>query len=224
MGVGAGGADLCRSYPFLMHTLFLWRAGWLLPILVLLATLAHAQREGDRSPTQDPFGRRPVLAREAPGGRYLSHSYQNGVLTIRATDGSTRQIQPWTKGVVKISYFAPGRRPVADSSVSVVQMPVRWHSPDLNGEGPEYGSPPAMFRRWRAALATGNVQQTNSTLTWPISGYSQNSSEQVVVDKNTLRITLLKGTAALFSEAGPAFRRLPPTARARRRHAAQPRR
>ena len=167
---------------------------------------ARAQGPAEARYTQDPFGR--PLAREVPGGRYLSHSCKNGTLTIKATDGSTRQVQPWTTGVVKISYFAPGRRPVADSSVSVVQEPVKWFSPDLNGEGPEYGAPPASFRAWQQAVASGNVRQTKAALTWHVSGYLA-FSEEVVIDKNTLRISLLTGADTLFAEAGPAFRRRP---------------
>ncbi|MDO7887868.1 TIM-barrel domain-containing protein [Hymenobacter cheonanensis] len=190
---------------------FLRRAGWLLPAALFFASPAHAQREGERPPTQAPFGRRQPLAPAVPGGRYKSHSFDVGssILTIRATDGSARQVQPWANGVVKISYFAPGARPVADSSVSVVQVPEKWRSPDLNGEGPEYGSPPAAFRAWHKKVANGNVQQTSSTLTWHISGYAAGRQQLIVIDKNTLRISLHQGAEALFGEASPAFRRQP---------------
>jgi len=193
------------------------RAGWLLPALLLFAAPARAQREGDRPPTQDPFGRRPVLAREVPGGRYKSHSFnaETSILTIWAADGSARQVQPWASGVVKISYFAPGARLAADSSVSVVQVPGKWRSPAMPGEGPEYGSSPAMFRSWQQGLASGNVRETKTALTWHISGYRSSRfdfAQEVAIDKQTLRITLRQGAETLFGEAAPPFHRQPLTA------------
>ena len=88
---------------------------------LLFAPAAQAQRAADGPPMNDPFGRRVVPARAVPGGRYRSHSYdtQRGLLTIKATDGSTRQIQDSGTGVIKISYFAPGQQPFTDSSISV---------------------------------------------------------------------------------------------------------
>ena len=100
-------------------------------VLLVMACLltvpaAQAQRAADGPPANDPFGRRVVPARAVPGERYLSHSFANNVLTIQATDGSARQIQPWTYDVIRIGYFAPGHRAVADSSISVVQKPYKW--------------------------------------------------------------------------------------------------
>ena len=213
-----------------MRTLFFWRAGWLLPALVLLAAPARAQRAGDRPPTQDPFGRRPVLAREVPGGRYKSHSFdvKRSILTIKATDGSVRQVQPWASGVVKISYFAPGQPPVADSSVSVVQAPNKWFPLGLHHEGPEPGSPSAWFKAHRQAIASGNVQQSRDKLLWLIGlvslgaedGWGGGLRQFVIIDKLTLRISLTTSSSStdfytpqdtLFSEAAAPFRRLPPT-------------
>ena len=74
----------------------------------VLAPAAHAQR-ADNSRPNDPFGRRVVPARAVPGGRYRSHEYVNGFLSVRATDGSTLQVWPWATGVVKVVYLAPGR-------------------------------------------------------------------------------------------------------------------
>ena len=94
---------------------FLMAAHWL-PV-----PAAQAQRATDGPPLNDPFGRRVVPARAGPGGRYRAHSFdqETGTLTIQATDGSTRQIQESGAGVLKVSYFVPGRQPVADSSISV---------------------------------------------------------------------------------------------------------
>ena len=97
-------------------------SAFLLVAACLLPTpAAQAQRAADGPPANDPFGRRVVPARPVPGGRYKSHSYATGILTVQATDGSTRRIQPWQTGVVKVEYCAPSRLPVPDSSVSVVQ-------------------------------------------------------------------------------------------------------
>ena len=86
------------------------------------APVAHAQRTDNGLPANDPFERRVVPARAVPGGQYQSHSYDaaRGLLTIRATDGSRRQIQESGIGVIKVNYFAPGRQPVADASIAVL--------------------------------------------------------------------------------------------------------
>jgi len=218
IGFGAAVLTFAASYPCLMRTLFFWRAGWLLPILVLLAAPAHAQREGDRPPTQDPFGRRPVLAREVPGGRYKSHRVyhdfdKNGhsvrlMLEVRATDGSTRRIQTWAPGVVKISYFAPGRTPKADSSVSVVQppQPVKYESYCQHGcDGPP---PAAIIKKYGPDVCSG-VEVYPDKLTFTV------NCQSVSINKKTLAITLHgdgMADGAAFSEVTPAFRRLPPAA------------
>ena len=84
---------------------------------------AHAQRANESRPATDPFGRRVVPARAVPSGRYRSHSFAKGILTIRATDGSIIRIRPWQTGVIRIEYFAPGHPVSPDSSISVVQRP-----------------------------------------------------------------------------------------------------
>ena len=87
------------------------------------APAARAQRVADGAPANDPFGRRVVPARAVPGGQYAGHAVEGGTLRIRATDGSALHLREWAPGVVKVEYFAPGRAPRPDSSVSVVQAP-----------------------------------------------------------------------------------------------------
>lgn len=94
--------------------------------LLLLAFGARAQRAEGGQPAADPFGH--PAAPEVAGERYKSHKVvwdydttrgqvTRVMLDVQATDGSTRRIQTWAPGVVKISYFAPNRKLVADSSV-----------------------------------------------------------------------------------------------------------
>ena len=179
------------------------RATLLLAAALLLAPAAQAQRAAAGPPTQDPFGRPP--AREVPPGRYQSHSYQNGVLTIKATDGSTRQVQPWAAGVVKISYFAPGRAPVADSSVSVVQPRDAYRSNVVDGmleKSRVYKGVPIVstLDALRFRIPKGNDEWTLLP------------SPEMVIDKVTLRISLLtEDDHILFSEASSAYRRQPTT-------------
>ena len=199
-----------------MRIPFIGCFGWLLPALLLLISPAHAQREADRPPTQDPFARRPVLAREVPGGRYQSHRVYHELkdgqsvrlmLEVKATDGSIRRIQTWAPGVVKISYFAPGRAPVADSSVSVVQPPQPVQYETLCQHGCD-GPPPAeMTKKYGSDICSG-VYSYPDKLTFTI------NCQSVSINKKTLAVTVygdgLRGNIG-FSEAGPAFRRLPPT-------------
>ena len=174
---------------------------WLLQpafgLLLLLALPARAQRaDGAGPPSADPFGRRVVAARAVPGGRYRSHSFdkESGVLTIRATDGSVRQVQEWNSGVLKINYFAPDRVPVSDSSVSVVA--------NSRAFGPDGVTAPdgkhAMLLANPSSATAGTVQlRTNYGL--------------VCINKNTLRVSWLSGVDTVFSETSSAFRRRPPT-------------
>lgn len=204
------------SYLYFMRMLFFWRAGWLLPALVLLAAPAHAQYEGDRPPTQDPFSRHPVPAREVPGGRYQSHKvfhdYKDGkwvrlMLEVKATDGSKRHIQTWASGVVKISYFAPGQLPRADSSVSVVQppQPVQYEtSCNMGCDGPRTA---AEIKKYGPDICSG-------VLIYPDKIVFSINCQSVVINKKTLAITLYGDYGVkqpLFSEAATPFRRLPPT-------------
>jgi oligosaccharide 4-alpha-D-glucosyltransferase len=196
---------------------FLSRAGWLLPAFLLFAAPAHAQRAGDQPPTQDPFGRRPQPAREVPGGRYQSHFYQNGILTIKATDGSTRQVQPWASGVVKISYFAPGRLPIADSSVSVVQEPAAYQADKLVSVFDEADARRFGYR-W---ISPGNVRfippqplwQRHAASATPAAVYLTTEAGVIAVNKATLAVSWQSSyehtSLFLFSEASPAFRRQP---------------
>lgn len=174
-------------------------AGWLLPAVLGLASPAHAQRAGDRPPTQDPFGQPARPAPVVPGGRYRSHRVQGQVLTVYATDGSARQIQPWARGVVKISYFAPGRAVVPDSSLSVVQPPAALTFSRLlkNSE---------VAASYRELPVTSTATTLRIATMWP-AGWAEKS--ELVLDKASLRISIGRGNDVLFSEASPAFRRQP---------------
>ncbi|WP_310397361.1 TIM-barrel domain-containing protein [Hymenobacter sp.] len=169
----------------------------LLAVLPLLRTpAAQAQRADQGRPANDPFGRRP--ARAVPGGRYLSHAYAKGILTVAATDGSSLRMRPWAPGVVKVEYFAPGRAARPDSSVSVVQAPNPWAPPFYHPEGPEAGAPRASFSAWRA----GDVRATRAALEWPVDG-----TIRVIVQKNPLRVRCVRRGETLVAEAGGSFRR-----------------
>ncbi|HLK96580.1 MAG TPA: hypothetical protein VK364_02320, partial [Hymenobacter sp.] len=80
-------------------------------LLLTLATPSTAQREADGPPTSDPF-RRPEAASVAIGN-YQSHRYENGILSIRSTDGGTLRVRPWAEGVIRVEYF-PAGTPVQD--------------------------------------------------------------------------------------------------------------
>jgi oligosaccharide 4-alpha-D-glucosyltransferase len=193
----------------------------LLAALLLTSAGAQAQRAADGAPANDPFGKRNVAARAVPGGRYQSHSFDTltNVLTIRATDGSIRQVQPWrTGGVLKVNYFAPGQTPKVDSSVSVVQPRGRWTPPNTGRHGPDFEAPPAVYKAWKRRFDSGDVRQTNSFLIWPIADIwkidAQHQSykdtqnqQQVIVDKSNLRISIVYGQDTVLSEASSSFRR-----------------
>jgi len=171
---------------------------YLLPFL-LLAPLAptFAQREADAPPAADPF-RRP----EAPPvavGNYFAHTYQNGILTIRSTEGGTLRVRPWAEGVVRVEYF-PAGTPVQDiASVSVVQEAENWTPPGRHHEGPDYGASPAMLK----AAVAGYVKTMTERLEWQL-----DESLTVVIQKNPLRVSYLRGGETLAAEAGGPFQRL----------------
>ncbi|QKG56912.1 DUF5110 domain-containing protein [Hymenobacter sp. BRD128] len=176
---------------------FLRRAGWLLPAVLFFTSPAHAQREGDRPPTHDPFGRSPQLAPEVPGGRYKSHSFdtEHQTLVVQATDGSIRQVREWGIGVIKVDYFAPGRAPVADSSISVLAINGLPGADGVAVRAPD-GKHLMLLANPSSATATSVKLRTNRGT--------------VIIDKKTLRVSWqLRET--LFSEASPAFRRQPLT-------------
>ncbi|RYY18169.1 MAG: hypothetical protein EOO36_08750, partial [Cytophagaceae bacterium] len=159
---------------------------------VWLAFGAQAQRAEGGPPGQDPFRHPP--APQVPGGRYLSHkavwdhdttsSQATGVLLdVRATDGSLRRIQAWAPGVVKISYFAPGRRPMADSSVSVVQppQPVAYETHCNHGcDGPPSAE---MTRKYGPDLCGG-------VLVYPDKLAFRINCQTIFIDKKTLAVQI----------------------------------
>jgi len=180
----------------------------------LLAFGVRAQRAEAGPPGTDPFGH-PV-APEVPGGWYKSHTYQNGILTIRATDGSTRQVQPWAEGVVKISYFGPGRRPVADSSVSVVQPPAAY-DPQATAtllpldDAKHYGFayPYLSTARFLPPMVVTRAKAVRTTAT---SVQLLTEHQLITINKHTLAVNWQDFyDAAFFGEAAPAYRRRPTT-------------
>jgi alpha-glucosidase (family GH31 glycosyl hydrolase) len=197
-------------------------ASWLLPAVLGLASPAHAQRVGDCPPTQDPFGQPARLAPVVPGGRYRSHrvvheydptrhEWARLFLEVRATDGSVRRIQTWAPGVVKISYFAPGRAPVADSSLSVVQPPQPLKYETLCNPGCDGPRPATELRHYGPDICSG-VRVYPHKLTFSV------NCQTVEIDKQTLAVRLYAyspGSIAppgpLFSEAASPFRRQPAT-------------
>jgi oligosaccharide 4-alpha-D-glucosyltransferase len=182
----------------------LCRAGWLLPAALLLVSAAHAQREGDRPPTQDPFGHRPATIREVPGGRYKRHYFTGNALVVEATDGSVRQLQDWVAGVVKISYFAPGQRPVADSSVSVVQPRGRDYV-DRKLEQPMQLADALSIKR----LAGLSEDAERLVLIIPAHKTTgpESNGQALIINKKTLCISIANEAGTVFSEASPGFRR-----------------
>jgi oligosaccharide 4-alpha-D-glucosyltransferase len=139
------------------------------------------------------------------------HEWTRLFLEVRATDGSVRRIQTWAPGVVKISYFAPGRAPVADSSLSVVPppQPIRYESACNPGcDGPR---PAAELRKYGPDICSG-VRNHPHKLTFSV------NCQTIELDKQTLAVRLYAsspGTIAqpgpLFSEAASPFRRQPAT-------------
>ena len=177
-----------------------YRLTLLLPLW--LAFGAQAQRADDGPPGQDPFRHRP--APQVPGGRYLSHSFdtESQTLTIRATDGSMRQVQPWADGVLKINYFAPGRQPKVDSSVSVVEKP---YAATLFASLPQ-----SVFRalKLRSPVVSTSTQLIYSV---PLVSGWRTVVTPLTIDKKTLAIGFILGKDNVFSEAAPAYRRQPTT-------------
>jgi oligosaccharide 4-alpha-D-glucosyltransferase len=105
--------------------------------------------------------------------------YARKTLRIKAADGSTLQILPWASGVVKIEYFAPGRKPVADSSISVVQLPQASEHQCRPGCD---GSPSkALLARYGPDFCAG-IQVTPSTITYSADCFD------IIVDKATLGV------------------------------------
>ncbi len=168
----------------------------LLPGLLALASApaAHAQRVADGAPATDPFKKRMVPARTVPSGRYKSHSFNEdlGILTIRAHDGSIRQVEEWNYGVIKVSYFAPGRAPLADSSVSVVP-----NSKEFSPDGVVVDVP---GNKLKTLLA--NPSSANASTVRMLTNHGT-----LLIDKSTLQLRWVYRTDTIFSETGSAFRR-----------------
>ena len=189
----------------------------LLPLL-LFTFAVRAQRAADRPPAADPFGRRAVLARAVPGGRYRSHQvfhdydttkheWTRLMLEVQATDGSIRRIQTWAPGVVKISYFAPGQRPVADSSLSVVQPPQPVAYETYCNHGCDGPPPTEMIKRYGPNICSG-VYVYPDKLAFGV------NCQGFELDKKTLAIKIhghSLGEQPLLSEAVTPFCRQPTT-------------
>ena len=186
---------------------------------LLLAFGARAQRAESEPPPADPFGH--PAAPEMPGGRYLSHkvideydkelTHKHLILDVRATDGSLRRIQTWAPGVVKISYFAPGQRPVADSSVSVVQPPQPVAYETVCNPGCDGPRTAAQIKKYGPDICSG-------VLVYPQKLVFNVNCQVIEIDKGTLAVSLYTNYRGsypltpnpLFSEAA-AYRRHPTT-------------
>jgi oligosaccharide 4-alpha-D-glucosyltransferase len=171
--------------------------GALAALLLLFAKPALAQRAEGGPPATDPFGRRGVPARAVPGGRYAGHSFKKGILTVRATDGAIIRIRPWQANVVRIEYFAAGQPISPDLSVSVVQGPSEEAVQSLvlnsfadSADEPSPTTPIEVSRRSLSFLLPGSIN--------------------AVVNKNSLRVSILQGSDTLVAEVASAFRREAP--------------
>ncbi|RAK65111.1 TIM-barrel domain-containing protein [Hymenobacter edaphi] len=174
----------------------------LLPLLVLsaLSTPARAQREGGSPPTQDPFGRRETPVPTRAIGNYRSHSYQNGTLTIRSTDGATLRVRPWAEGVVRVELYPAGQPVRPDSSLSVVQAPqVRTFTCRPGCDGP-----PML-----AEVARYGPDICSGVFNTPAAVELHHDCYTVVVQKNPLRVSYQRAQGeTVAQEAGGAFEQL----------------
>ncbi|MGI4972113.1 MAG: TIM-barrel domain-containing protein [Janthinobacterium lividum] len=190
---------------------------------LLIAFSARAQRAENGPPGHDPFGHRP--APEVPGGRYQSHrvfhdydttkhQWTRLMLEVRATDGSIRRLQTWAPGVVKISYFAPGQQPIADSSVSVVQPPQPIEYESICNAGCDGPRTAAEIKKYGPDICSGLLVYSQKLV------FNVNC-QTVEIDKQTLAIRFFTNSRSatappippgpLFSEAATPFRRRPTT-------------
>ena len=162
---------------------------------LLTVPAAQAQRVADGPPANDPFGRRVVPARAVPDGRYLTHNFdkEKGVLTIQATNGSTRQIQESGTGVIKVSYFAPGRQPVADSSISVLTI----------NNLPGTDAVTAISSDGKSVRLLANPSSATANTVRLRTNYGI-----VIIQKTSLQVSWQYGGDTIFSEAKSAFRRI----------------
>ncbi|WP_400194000.1 TIM-barrel domain-containing protein [Hymenobacter sp. B81] len=175
-----------------------------LPLLLLLSASlpAVAQREGDGPPAQDPFGRRETPVPVRAIGNYRSHAYQNGILSIRSTDGSTLRLRPWAAGVLRVEYFPAGAALQPDSSVSVVQAPLRDLPADACNPGCDGPPSPARVARFGNLICQG-IFATPTDLTWNLG-----CSGIVTIQKNPLRVRYQSADGLEIAEAGGAFQQL----------------
>ena len=162
---------------------------------LLIVPTAQAQRAADGLPANDPFGRRVIPARAVPDGRYLAHNFdkKKGVLTIQATNGSTRQIQESRTGVIKVSYFAPGRQPVADSSISVLTI----------NNLPGTDAVAAISSDGKSVRPLANPSSATANTVRLRTNYGI-----IIIQKTSLQVSWQYGTDTIFSEAKSAFRRI----------------
>ncbi|MCC3157506.1 hypothetical protein LJ737_09665 [Hymenobacter sp. 15J16-1T3B] len=175
----------------------------LLPLCLGLSALARpalAQREGGGPPGQDPFGRPETPAPVRALGRYRSHLYQRGILTIRSTEGGTLRVRPWAAGVVRVEFYPAGQPLRPDSSLSVVQAPqAASHNCRPGCDGP---APEAALARYGPDVCAG-VFDTPAALELHHDCYT------VVIQKNPLRVSYQRADGeTVAAEAGGAFEQL----------------
>ena len=174
----------------------------------LLTQAASAQRVADDPAARDPFRKRAVPARVVPAGRYASHLRVGNTLRIKTTDGSTLQLIPWGKGVVRLDYFAPGRAPEADSSISVVQTPQDNYRDTNASCRPGCDGPPSqeVLAKYGRDYCAGIAVEANR-ITYGIDCLS------IEIDKATLQVTIRDLNTGVLTMAESPFRReaAPPT-------------
>ena len=160
--------------------------------------------------TQDPPARWPAHTREAPSGQYKRHYFTNEALVVEATDGSKRRIQEWVAGVVKISYFAPSRQFLADSSARtdssgrVVQLPGNDYV-DLKLEQP-LALAEALGIPWHQGLAE-DAERLVLIIPAHKTESGESTGQALIINKKTLCISITHERGTVYSEASPAFRR-----------------
>ncbi|UOQ71942.1 TIM-barrel domain-containing protein [Hymenobacter cellulosilyticus] len=183
-----------------MHSSFR-RAGVLLG-LFLSSLPGVAQRESGGPPSQDPFARQESAGPRQGLGNYQSHSYRNGILTIKSTNGGTLRIRPWNESIVRVEYFPKGQSVQEIPSVSVVQPP----SSRLNlscspgCDGPP--SPELLARYGKDFCSRVLVSPTDIRVKMACPG-------EVVIQKIPLRISYRRDAEVLVADAAGAFQQLP---------------
>ena len=158
---------------------------------------------------QSPPARWPAHTQELPGGQYKRCYFTNEALVVEATDGSKRRIEEWVAGVVKISYFAPGRQFQADSAVADVSrrvvQPCGNDYVDLKLEQP-LGLADALGIPWFKGFSEDAERIFLIVPACKTEG-GESTGQALIINKKTLCISIAYERGTVYSEASPAFRR-----------------